>query len=600
MTKTARQLQEEGLLYDVFEQELTDIKDRTYGLVSELSRASYFDTEYVMSLVRKIVAKIGQDSYIVPPFRCDYGDHVFIGNNTYINYNCCFLDSAKVTIGDYVYMGPNCNIFTPCHPIHHELRKEKVTEYALPVTVGSHSWIGGDVVITPGVTIGENCVIGAGSVVTKDIPDNSIAVGNPCKVIRQINDKDREYINSLILDDDTKDSKYKQEHGYVYSAKDEAIFNIVKDTVHYVEILNKLSNSEIQRRRDFLRTFVAKLDEGAMINSPFYMEFANHLEMGVNSFINYDCIMLNNAMVKLGDNVLVGPKVSFYTAMHPIDAKQREQWLVYAKPITVEDNVWIGGSATILGGVTIGKNAIVGAGAVVTKDVEPNTIVVGNPARVLRKITAEDSKKYQEELAKQKDINKSEFDKMMAGQWYNAMDYSMLKMRQENNKKTEAYSRITINTLSYKDRMAKAIVKEFGENANIIPPFTCDYGCNVKVGNNTVINHSGVFLDTNEINIGKHALIGPKSGLYGAIHPFDVEARNEGIEKAKTINIGDGAWLGGKVTVVPGVSIGKHSVIGAGSVVTKDIPDDVVAAGNPCRVIRKITEDDKINPIRKK
>jgi len=600
MTKTARQLQEEGLLYDVFEQELTDIKDRTYGLVSELSRASHFDMEYVMSLVRKIVAKIGQDSYIVPPFRCDYGDHVFIGNNTYINYNCCFLDSAKVTIGDYVYMGPNCNIFTPCHPIHHELRKEKVTEYALPVTVGSHSWIGGDVVITPGVTIGENCVIGAGSVVTKDIPDNSIAVGNPCKVIRQINDKDREYINSLILDDETKDSKYKQENGYVYSAKDEAIFNIVKDTVHYVEILNKLSNSEIQRRRDFLRTFVAKLDEGAMINSPFYMEFANHLEMGVNSFINYDCIMLNNAMVKLGDNVLVGPKVSFYTAMHPIDAKQREQWLVYAKPITVEDNVWIGGSATILGGVTIGKNAIVGAGAVVTKDVEPNTIVVGNPARVLRKITAEDSKKYQEELAKQKDINKSEFDKMMAGQWYNAMDYSMLKLRQENNKKTEAYSRITINTLSYKDRMAKAIVKEFGENANIIPPFTCDYGCNVKVGNNTVINHSGVFLDTNEINIGKHALIGPKSGLYGAIHPFDVEARNEGIEKAKTINIGDGAWLGGKVTVVPGVSIGKHSVIGAGSVVTKDIPDDVVAVGNPCRVIRKITEDDKINPIRKK
>ena len=600
MTKTARQLQEEGLLYDVFEQELTDIKDRTYGLVSELSRASHFDMEYVMSLVRKIVAKIGQDSYIVPPFRCDYGDHVFIGNNTYINYNCCFLDSAKVTIGDYVYMGPNCNIFTPCHPIHHELRKEKVTEYALPVTVGSHSWIGGDVVITPGVTIGENCVIGAGSVVTKDIPDNSVAVGNPCKVIRQINDKDREYINSLILDDETKDSKYKQENGYVYSAKDEAIFNIVKDTVHYVEILNKLSNSEIQRRRDFLRTFVAKLDEGAMINSPFYMEFANHLEMGVNSFINYDCIMLNNAMVKLGDNVLVGPKVSFYTAMHPIDAKQREQWLVYAKPITVEDNVWIGGSATILGGVTIGKNAIVGAGAVVTKDVEPNTIVVGNPARVLRKITAEDSKKYQEELAKQKDINKSEFDKMMAGQWYNAMDYSMLKLRQENNKKTEAYSRITINTLSYKDRMAKAIVKEFGENANIIPPFTCDYGCNVKVGDNTVINHSGVFLDTNEINIGKHALIGPKSGLYGAIHPFDVEARNEGIEKAKTINIGDGAWLGGKVTVVPGVSIGKHSVIGAGSVVTKDIPDDVVAVGNPCRVIRKITEDDKINPIRKK
>lgn len=599
MDKTALQLQAEGQLYDVFDSELAKIKDRTYGLVSELSKASYFDIDYVRALIRQIVAKFGEDSYIVPPFRCDYGQNIYIGKNTYINYNCCFLDSAKITIGDHVFMGPNCNIFTPCHPIHHELRKEKITEYARPVKIGSHTWIGGDVVITPGVTIGEHCVIGAGSVVTKDIPDYSIAVGNPCKVIRQITESDKLAFETNILNDDSKDALYRQEHGYAYIAQNENIFKTVEETVRNIGILNKLSNSEIQRRRDFLRTFVAKFDEGAMINSPFYMEFANHLEMGRNSFINYDCIMLNNAKVKLGDNVLVGPKVSFYTAIHPLCSEQRDKWWVYAKPITVEDNVWICGSATILAGVTIGKNAIVGAGAVVTKDVPENAIVVGNPARVLRYITEEDSKVYQQELLKQQNQN-DEFSKMLHGQWYNAIDYKLARRRQDNNKKTEAFSRIGRNTLAYKDRVAKAIVAEYGENANIIPPFTCDYGENISIGKSTLFNHSGVLIDTNKIAIGEHCLVGPKSGLYCAIHPYDITARNEGMEKSKSITIQDGVWLGGCVSIVPGVTIGKHSVIGAGSVVTKDIPDDVVACGNPCQVIRKITDDDKINPIRKK
>lgn len=590
--ETAEQLQSLGKLYDVADTELIKKKNKTYGLLCELNRTDYFDMDYVKSIIANLVAKFGEESYIVPPFRCDYGEHIFIGKQTYINYNCCFLDSAKITIGDYVYMGPNCNIYTPNHPIHHELRREKILEYAKEVKVGSHSWIGSDVVILPGVTIGENCVIGAGSIVTKDIPDNSLAMGNPCKVVRKITAKDQEKLNSLILADETKDNLYKLEHGYLYQARDKAIFQIIKDTTHYINILNKLSNSEIQRRRDFLRTFVAKFEEGAIINSPFYMEFANHLEMGRDSFINYDCTILNTAMVKIGDNVLIGPKVGIYTVSHPLVAKYREENLAYAKPVTIKDNVWIGGSAIILPGVTIGENAIIGAGSVVTKDVEKNTIVVGNPARVLRKITEKDREKYYQEFKQEQD-KYSEYEKMLAGKWYNAMDYEMMKLRQENNKHTEAYSRITENTWAYKDRMAKAIIKSFGENASIIPPFTCDYGTNVNIGEGSVINHSGVFLDTNEINIAKNVLVGPNAGLYCALHPYDEKARREGMEKAKAITINDSAWLGGKVVVLPGVNIGKHSVIGAGSVVTKDIPDDVVAVGNPCRVIRKITEQDK-------
>lgn len=600
MTKTAKELQEEGLLYDVFDEELASIKDRTYGLVNELSHTDALDKENVLRLVNKIVGKIGEESYVVPPFRCDYGPHITIGDHCFINYNCCFLDSAKITIGDYVYMGPNCNIFTPCHPIHHELRRDKITEYALPVTIGSHTWIAGDVIINPGVTIGEGAVIGAGSVVTKDIPANCLAVGNPCKVIRQLNEDDKKIVEELTLNDDTKDNVYKQEHDYMYFVMDKALRSQVENTVHYVNILNKLSNSEVQRRRDFLRTFMKKLDEGAIINSPFYMEFGNHLEVGINSIIDCDCIMLNSGHIKIGDNVLIGPKTSFYTPIHPFLPKQRESWIEYAKPITIEDNVWICGAATIVGGVTIGKNSIVLAGSVITRDVPADTIVAGNPAKPVRKITLQDIEQYKAEFAKEHNPSLSEKDKMEQNCWYNTFDGELLKLREKNASKTEAYSRISANTLCYKDKMARAIINNFGDDANIIPPFTCSYGSNVSVGEATVINHSGVFIDSDKINIGAHALIGPKSLLNCSLRPYDVEARNNGMAKAAAINIGDGAWLGGRVTVLPGISIGKHSVIGSGSVVTQDIPDDVVAVGNPCRVIRKITENDKINPYKQK
>ena len=600
MTKTAKELQKEGLLYDVFDKELAAIKDRTYGLVNELSHISALDKENALDLVNKIVGKIGSESYVVPPFRCDYGPNISIGKHCFINYNCCFLDSAQITIGDYVYMGPNCNIFTPCHPIHYELRWNEITEYALPVTIGSHTWIAGDVIINPGVTIGEGSIIGAGSVVTKDIPANCLAAGNPCKVIRQLNENDSKIVEELTLNDDTKDNVYKQEHGYMYFVMDKALRSQVEDTVHYVNILNKLSNSEVQRRRDFLRTFMKKLDEGAIINSPFYMEFGNHLEVGTNSIIDCDCIMLNSGRIKIGNNVIIGPKTGFYTPVHPFLPEQRESWIEHAKPITIEDNAWICGSATIIGGVTIGKNAIVCAGSVVTRDVPADTIVAGNPAKPVRKITQQDIEQYKAELAKEHNPALSEKDKMEQHCWYNTFDSDLIKLRQKNASKTEAYSRISANTLCYKDKMARAIINQFSEDANIIPPFACSYGSNISVGEATVINHSGVFIDSGKINIGAHALIGPKSLLNCSLRPYDAKARDNGMAKAAAINIGDGAWLGGKVTVLPGVSIGKHSVIGSGSVVTHDIPDDVVAVGNPCKIVRQITKEDKINPYRTK
>jgi len=143
-------------------------------------------------LLKRLFGATGSRFFIEPPFRCDYGYNIEIGENFYANYNCTILDGAKVTIGNHVMFGPNVNLFTAGHPIHFEPRNEG-WEYAFPIVIGDHVWIGGNTVVNPGITIGHNTVIGSGSVVTKDIPSNVIAAGNPCRVLRQLTDDDKNY-----------------------------------------------------------------------------------------------------------------------------------------------------------------------------------------------------------------------------------------------------------------------------------------------------------------------------------------------------------------------------------------------------------------------
>ena len=127
---------------------------------------------------------------IIAPFWCDYGYNIEIGDNFFANYNCVILDAATVKFGDNVIITPNCGFYTAGHPLDSE-RRSKGLEYAYPITIGDNVWFGGGVQVMPGVTIGSDTVIGSGSVVTKDIPEGVVAVGNPCRVIREINDNDR-------------------------------------------------------------------------------------------------------------------------------------------------------------------------------------------------------------------------------------------------------------------------------------------------------------------------------------------------------------------------------------------------------------------------
>jgi maltose O-acetyltransferase len=143
-------------------------------------------------ILKRLLGKTKDKYFIEPPFRCDYGYNIEIGENFYSNYNLIILDCAPVKIGDNVLLGPNVSIYTSGHPLHYEIRNQEY-EYAFPIIIGDNVWIGGNVVINPGVSIGENTVIGSGSVVTKDIPNNVIAIGNPCKVLRVITDDDKHY-----------------------------------------------------------------------------------------------------------------------------------------------------------------------------------------------------------------------------------------------------------------------------------------------------------------------------------------------------------------------------------------------------------------------
>jgi maltose O-acetyltransferase len=145
-----------------------------------------------IALLKELFERAGENFYIEPPFYCDYGYNISIGKNFFANFDCIIIDVCKVIIGDNVLFGPRVCVYTAGHPIDAVVRNT-LLEFGKPVIIRNNVWIGGNVIINPGISIGNNVVIGSGSVVTKDMPDNVIAVGNPCKILRKINEYDKQY-----------------------------------------------------------------------------------------------------------------------------------------------------------------------------------------------------------------------------------------------------------------------------------------------------------------------------------------------------------------------------------------------------------------------
>lgn len=159
---------------------------------------------------------------------------------------------------------------------------------------------------------------------------------------------------------------------------------------------------------------------------------------------------------------------------------------------------------------------------------------------------------------------------------------------------TRLFNSMTEEQMEERKEIIKELFKSTGENVHVEQTFHCDYGCHISVGENFYANYDCIMVDVCEIIIGDNVLLAPRVGIYTAGHPIDAVVRNEGLEFGKPVIIGDNVWIGGNAVINPGVTIGSGVVIGSGSVVTKDIPDHVVAVGNPCRVLRKINEEDKI------
>ena len=158
--------------------------ERSQKVLQKLNTITSSNPEY-RTVIQELIPNIPNSCVIQPPFYCDHGNGIQLGTNVFINYNCTFLGGAYIKIGNHVKIGPNVQIYTPSHPIDYEERR-KSQETSFPVSIGDDVWVGGNVTILPGVTIGPRTIIGAGSVVTQDIPSDCVAVGNPCKVIKQI------------------------------------------------------------------------------------------------------------------------------------------------------------------------------------------------------------------------------------------------------------------------------------------------------------------------------------------------------------------------------------------------------------------------------
>ena len=188
----------------------------------------------------------------------------------------------------------------------------------------------------------------------------------------------------------------------------------------------------------------------------------------------------------------------------------------------------------------------------------------------------------------------TERERMLSGQLYDAGDETLTAARGRAKRLTWRYHQLDPTDWDSRTQLLQELLGHLGEDSWIEPPFRCDYGTQISIGDHFFANYDCIFLDVAPITIGNQVMFGPRVCLYTAGHPLDAATRNTGLEFGKPIAIGDDVWLGGNVVVLPGVTIGAGTVVAAGSVVRRDLPPHVLAAGNPCQVLRPITEADRL------
>lgn len=188
----AKERMKSGKIYFCTDEELAKEQLRRLDRLYDFNQTRPSEMPKRMALLKEILAEVGENCYVEPPLHANWGCHTHFGNNVYANFNLTLVDDTDIYVGDGVLFGPNVVVAVAGHPVDPDLRR-KVAQFNLPVHIGNNVWIGAGAIIHPGIAIGDNSVIGAGSVVTKDVPANVVAVGNPCRVLREIGEHDREY-----------------------------------------------------------------------------------------------------------------------------------------------------------------------------------------------------------------------------------------------------------------------------------------------------------------------------------------------------------------------------------------------------------------------
>ena len=547
-------------LDDSLNEKRLECKSKCYEYNTSLETNPKKQKEFI-----KTIINIKTDNfYINKKFNCNLGNNIFIGDNFYSSFNLTIIDENLVNFGNNIYIGPNCTFDTIRVPLEKDKRSERLLS-TCEITIGNNVFFEGSIKISYGVTIGDNVIVKAGSIVDKDIPNNSLVEGNPCKIKQSnISFNYKNFIQDMI-------GKELKDENYLKSKK----------------ICNEFNNSKFESF-EIINEKISKLFKSyksLYLTQNAYIQNGNNSSVGEVFYSNYNFVLIDSAKILAGNNVFLAPNCTINSNVIEYNESKKE-YLIESKPIKIGDNVWIASNVYIKGGVTIGDNTTIGAGSIVDSNIPDNCLAFGNPAKVFRKfdIIHRDRIKEPNDKRSEKEISLNE-------ELYFTGDEELKNDRLKSFKITSEYNNI-LNPKKIEQRnnlLRKHLNVDNNTNFEIDNYFNVDYGYNVHIGKNFKSFHNFIILDENEVNIGDNVTIGPNVTLLCALHPIeDVIARNSELEYAKKVNIGNDVWIKGNTIILPGVKIGNNVIIENGSIVTKNIPDNSYCSGIPCKVLNYI------------
>ena len=533
-----------GLLYKCLDPEVSAGYWRALALCERL-RATRDKTEQDKILC-ELVPALPATASIETPFFCDTGTGMELEANVRVGPGCVFNDTGVIHIGANTDIGPGCQLCTPHHPIDAELRKTEV-QYAFPIRIGANCRLGANVIVCPGVSIGDNCVIAPGSVVTRDIPPRSLAAGCPAGVVASLEEGRSEDGPRLHV----RDTRIRELCA--------SLETIPPDEDEYEQVLGAILSQRM---------------EGAMVMAPFVCARGSNIILGEKSFVNYNSTFWDEAGIRIGSHTLIGPDCQLFASPSLAGPGKKAD-------IGIGDDCWLGGGVTVAPGVRIGDRCIIAAGSVVCTDIPSDSLAAGCPAVVKRRLEAhgKGDKMVVEECAS------SELEKMRLGMLYDFADPELVR---SNAKARRLCASFQTASREKQAEVVRDLVPNVPQSVHITPPFHCDHGHGLVLGEHVYFNADCVALDSGRIIIGAHTLFGPKCQLYTPQHPLDYRERRKTKESALPITIGKNCWFGAGCVVCPGVTIGDNCVIAAGSVVCHDIPDNVLCAGRPAKIKRRL------------